>query len=534
MTRRDVWGVLAAVLLSAAVVWIQHRRFQDPHVVHDRWELPAFDAYVYVAMAEQPSIFTVAPWGYRVLTPALIRLLPGNVVRGFVLHMFLGLALAAALLYLFLRAVGHGMLPSLLAVGAFAISPAVAEVIRYPFLVEPVTVALEIAFLLAVQRGSGIATLALLATLGALSKELSLMLVPLVFFVRLPRDGFVRALGATAAVAAPALLATLLLRLYWAPQIAGPTLNLGAQAIAVVAARLGDSWRETLFGTLLGGLTPVAIFGALTPAARPFLERYAYLLFITLALPLVAWINIGGPRPMAFFGPNTLRLLLFALPGLLSLALFALHRLRPHHVEPPERAPSRPLERLSTVALVACLAAVVFGLDRYRRVDLRGFRDGPLVLTVARESLRTARRLENGRPVEWNPQIRSFQWGVSNPREMDRMRWFLRDGWGERAHYGTGEMVTQEPRASFLIPLLRPQSLLLTLEVAAPTPSTVTVSFNGHPVDRAEIGSDARTVALRVPAAHSFRGDNIVALEAPPGLVVHKITIMSSKEAPEA
>ena len=523
-------GAILALVISGAILAGQYRRFQNPYVVHDRWDLPAFDAYAYVAMAEQPAVFTVAPWGYRVLTPAIVRAFPGNVVRGFRDHMFIGLMAASLLLFAFLRRVGHGEAAALLAVAAFAISPAVAEVIRYPFLVEPVTVALEIAFLLALERRAGPASLALIATLGALSKELSLMLVPLVFFARWHERGTVRALVDTLLVGAPAVGATLILRSYWAPQIAGPTLNLGLSTLGVVAARLAESWQETLVGTLLAGLTPVALLGALTPRARPFLRRYGYLLFVTLALPLVAWINIGGPRPMAFFGPNTLRLLLFALPGLLSLALFALHAIVAHHEPPPPATLTPPrrvfVERTAAALLVVGLAGLVMGLDRYRRVDLRGFRDGPLVLTLCRESLRTARRLEAGRPVTWTPESLRFEWGVSNPREMDRMRWFLREGWGERPHYGTSDFVTREGRATFLIPRLAATPLTLQLQVEAPQPTTLAVTLNDRPVaaDLA-VGPTPQPITLTLDASLFFRGDNVVALRAEPGLVVREILL---------
>lgn len=41
---------------------------------YDRFVLPAFDGHVYAATAEQPRLFTVAPWGYRILEPWLARL----------------------------------------------------------------------------------------------------------------------------------------------------------------------------------------------------------------------------------------------------------------------------------------------------------------------------------------------------------------------------------------------------------------------------------------------------------------------------
>jgi hypothetical protein len=532
MRGRSWRGALLALLLSGAALVIQYRRFQDPHVVYDRWELPAFDAYAYVAMAEQPRVFTVAPWGYRVLTPAIVRALPGNVVRGFRDHMFLGLGLASVLLFLFLRRVGHGEAASLVAVLAFAFSPAVAEVVRYPFLVEPVTVALEVAFLLAIERRAGVATLALLATLGALSKELSLMLVPLVLFARWGERGLKRAMLDVVVVATPAVLVTLILRSYWAPQIAGPTLNLGPSTLAVVAARLAESWRETLIGTLLGGLTPIALIGALTPSARPFLRRYAYFLAVTLALPLVAWINIGGPRPMAFFGPNTLRLLLFALPGLLSLALFAAHAVVRHYEARPS-SDSLPRWRATlvegTAATLVCLCVIglLLGLDRYRRVDLRGFRDGPLVLTLCRESLRVARRLDAGRPVTWTGETSAFEWGRSNLREMDRMRWFLRDGWGDQPHYGAGAFTMQDRRASFLIPRLEPKPLTLRLVVESPQPSALALTVNGQSAAaNVSVGAAPQPVIVPLAASLFFRGDNVVTLEAAPGLVVREITLL--------
>ena len=78
-----------------------------------------------------------------------------QVNRGFRIQMFLGFTVASGLLFLFLRRDGHGAWACLLGTAAFAVSPAVAEVVRYPFLVDPVTVSLEIAFLLAVQGGGG-------------------------------------------------------------------------------------------------------------------------------------------------------------------------------------------------------------------------------------------------------------------------------------------------------------------------------------------------------------------------------------------
>ena len=124
----------------------------------------------------------------------------------------------------------------------------------------------------------------------------------------------------------------------------------------------------------------------------------------------------------------------------------------------------------AVLAVAAALAPLAI-VDRYRRADLTGPRDGPYVLVVCRETLRTARRLSRGEEVALDPSERRFAWGDSHPSEMDRMRWFLREGWGERAHYGTGEVTMHAERASVLLPVLVPADLSAALHVQAPAPA---------------------------------------------------------------
>jgi hypothetical protein len=51
---------------------------------YTRFALPTFDSYVYLTMAENPAVFTVAPWGYRILTPWLVHAMPPRrIVAGF-------------------------------------------------------------------------------------------------------------------------------------------------------------------------------------------------------------------------------------------------------------------------------------------------------------------------------------------------------------------------------------------------------------------------------------------------------------------
>jgi len=450
--------LLLAIVVAFVSVQFQHRRQQDPHVRYTRFELPAFDAHVYVAMAEHPAVFTVAPWGYRVLTAWAVRALPvPKIVRGFRYLSIGALAGAGVLIFLFLGRLGHGPWWALLAVAAYGLSEPVARAVRFGFLSEPLSLLLLAAFLFALEAGAGLGLLCLLLTLGALSKEILLLLVPLVFFDRWRRQGVWRAVGATLVVALPGLVATLLLRVYWVPHI-GSTLP--ALAPDVVPGALGlvlANWGDWLWPLLLHGVTPLAVLGALRQRGRAYLRRYGYLVLATLALPFLAGLYVGESSPVHFFSADVPRLLIYALPLCLPLALAAfdpLSRLRP----PLPRGRPRPLlEGTAALLTLGLLASLPFALDRYRRVDLRGPRDGPLALALSRESIRTASRLERGQSVSFDAETQVYEWGVSDPGALGRMRWFLRSGWGPLAHYGTGDMVMAGPKGSLLLPCFRPE-----------------------------------------------------------------------------
>jgi len=507
-------GLVLALLVAGTVIFARHKLAEDPHVRYDRFALPAFDAYVYMAMADHPGFFTVSPWGYRILSPWLVHALPvPNVARGFRYVTLGGLTLAGGLLFLFLRRLGHGEWAALAGVLAFGLSPPVGEAIRNRFLAEPLSIALALAFLLALAAGAGVPVLCLLAVLAALSKELLLVLLPAVFFMLRDRQGTAPALRASAIVAAPPLAVALGLRWWWTPYLSAPLPRLDAWSAAWAVA---GSWRDWAGALLLAGITPLAALGALRPQARPVLRRYGYLLAVTLALPLVAATYAGDGGPVHFFAADVPRLLIYALPVLIALGLFALDRVRPHLQTPPPDA-VLPAGSGTTAALLATVTALFpfLVVDRYRRVDLQGARDGPYVLALCRESLRTAGRLERGQAVSFDAATQRFAWGDSDPGELDRMRWFLRGGWGGLAHYGTGEIVMHESEATLLIPCFRPRDLEMELVTEAPPGTRLKVSVNGHPVGETAPGGGR--VVVKVPAALLFRGDNLATLSSPDG-----------------
>lgn len=525
-------GLLLAVLVVAACIAWQHRRFDDPHIVYTRWSLPAFDTYVYMAMADGPVFFTVAPWGYRILHPWLAQALPGrDVLQGFEALTLGTLVAAGALLFLFLRRLGHGEWPSLLAVAAFGASGPAGWSVRYPFLAEPLCVALEAAFLLALESGASAAVLALLLATGALSKEMFVLFVPGVYLALRERVGDRRALATAALAGLPAALVTLLLRLSWGPHGGAGADLPGPGAVLSGALRILEAFPDWWEPVLLAGLTPVGLLGALRPGSRPYLRRYGYFIVLTLALPLAAAVYTGEDRPGQFFSLDVPRLILYAVPLVLPLALLALDRMLPQ-VSPAPSPGRTPGVASAAAALGAAMvvALPVVLVDRYRRTDLSDERDGPYVLSFCRESLRTANRLDRGLAVTWDPDSRRFISGVNHPSEMGRMRWFLLEGWGEKAYYGTRDIGMRETRASVVVPCLRPRDLDVFIVADAPREDRVEVQVNGTRVGELGVGTEPRETAFRIPAALLFRGDNRLSFvaarfERPWVLRVHELTL---------
>jgi hypothetical protein len=506
-------GWFLAIAVAAAATGYQHQRYDDPHIVFDRFNLPGFDSYVYLAIAERPGFFTVAPWGYRVLTPWLAHALPADPVKAFRQVSLAGLFVAGVLLFGFLRRLGHAELPALLAMAAFGFSSAAGEPVRYPFLAEPVCIALMAALLLALESRAGAGRLALVLVLGALAKEIFILFLPGVFLALRTRKGTRAALAETALAALPAIGATLILRYGWvrvAGGDAGPpafdTVWQGAQTVA----RAWSVWWQPM---LLGGVTPLAVVGALLPAARGYLARYGYFVLLGYALPLAAAVYTGEGEPQQFFSRDVPRLLLYALPVALPLCLIAVDRWWTQRAAVPDGPwPRRLGEAAAGFAAAALMLAPLFVVDRYRRIDLAGRRSGPYVLGLCRGTLRTAARVESGQVITWDPESRRFVPGQDHPGHMDHQRWFLWDGWGSEPYFGVDDIVMRSERAALLIPALRPVDLDVVLSADAPREMTLELWLNGGSVGELPLGPDRRDATVRLPAALLFRGDNLLQL----------------------
>jgi hypothetical protein len=472
---------------------------------------------VYVVMAERPAVFTVAPWGHRILVPSIVHAMGlRNVVRGFRLLSFVAMVAAGGLLFLFLRRRGAGEWAAILGAFLFGLSPPLARVVETPFFLEPAGLVMFLLLLLALESGAGWGTLALLAALFTLAKDgvIVLTLVPALLVARWSnrREALLGAL----ALALPGALLTPALRWWWTPHIPviAPPWNL--DLVRAAWATLRQVWEVTAWAALVGGLVPLAVLGALRPQGRAHLRRYGISLALLMAMAFLAWLKVPSREPVPLFGDNFERLLVYSVPLLLPLVLAALDRLWPIVAAPPAPRPPRRQLVPAAAALVAIVLPFVL-LDRYRRVDLQGSRDGPLVLAVCRETWRMATRLAGGDDVVLDPEARRFTWVDPETGQTSGMRWFLREGWGDHPHYDTGPVLMRAGAATVLLPVLAPAELEVRLRMTSPSPVTLALGVNGHAVGSWRVGPEETEQAFRVPARYLVRGDNLVTVTSVDG-----------------
>lgn len=487
-------GPLAAGALCLAVLAL--RAYENRGIVYDRFHLPAFDGHVYAAMAEEPRVFTVAPWGYRLLAPWLVHLSPWNAARGYGVLTPLALFAAGLGVFACARRSGARDLPAAVAAGTLLASPPVAQILRYVLLTEPTTLALETLFLYGLAAGVSWPVVALVGVLGTASKEFFVLLLP-AFFLARRRAGIARALAETAGVLAPAVLLTLVLRVYWTPDLAGP--GGGLPAVGLVGERL------RLWALTQSSAAALLAIAALAAVAGALAGRGAHV--CRAAFGFVAAVAFAAPflNPADFSAPDLPRLHVYALPPLLLLALRALGRRGPGTTEP---APAVALPRgvgfgAGTAAVLLAMAPFVL-LDRYRRLDLRADGDADRVLAFLRATLSAGARLGAGETVE--------QTAVRPPSDDapgTRLRWFAREGW-QPAEAGA---VATGPLAVVIVPARPARALEVLLAIGPPLPE-LRASMNGRP-----LASEWTSEGLRlpVPAGALVRGDNALVLTRPPG-----------------
>ncbi len=473
---------------------------------YDRYVLPAFDGFIYDAMADGPRVFTLAPWGYRILAPWIVHLLPvSSAAVGFYWLSLVCLSATIFVIGSWLQRLGFASGPAALGALALALSPPLRELLNYQVLVDPLALVIIALVLweLAVPR---ILVLIALFAAGALTKEVCLLLLFAIPLVLVPISGWKKGALQTSLIAGPALSLALYLRATWGEArtvLDGPFLD-------VVGARLQQSAGLLASTALLSGLAVAALLGLIRESSVPLRVQGVAMWFLTFATILL--------NPYHFSLPDLPRLSVFAWPALLPLALSGLGFAR---IREPGRAERFPrLVSVTAVATLLICVSLVLVTDSFRHVPEDAWNQPIAFLARNREGFKTARLLDEGGTFTFDAMSGRFAGPVRetfNLTEGRRHRWFLFDGFGPLASFESGVPQFQG-KAELLLPTLTPQPATMSIELEGPEGARVALSVGGR-----EIGSapaDGASTTLSIPQAALVRGDNIVRLTGPDGLTL--------------
>ena len=251
---------LAAVWLLVGAVTLGLYAFATTRV-----GLQKDDAGQYHQMAESPTFLARLPYTFRVFSPGLAGLWPGDPVAGFTLLTLLALPLASTALYAYQRAINLSRPAALAGALLFTVSGSAIRMLTTPVYVDAVTYLTEAAAFWLLARRQFWPFLAVV-TIGVLNRETALLLVAVYLVVEPP----------TRATWKRAALAILL-----------PSLVFGV----VVGSKLAA-------GGVLSGATPLA---TLAPFARTFQQTLPTLpeLFDVYSMFGVLWLlavrHLPGP-----------------------------------------------------------------------------------------------------------------------------------------------------------------------------------------------------------------------------------------------
>ena len=208
--RGLLWAVASSVACMVAAAALNQWRYGTIPYHAPRYR--GWDAQHYLAMALHPfgPAYAIhqAPYGWRILTPLLVHLLPVPPLPAFFVLNWIALCAVGPFLYAWLRHEGRGHGPALLAALAFyGLYWAVWFYLWDPLAVDGLAMASMAAGLYLIAVGAD-GWLAVLLPLAVLDKESSLfLLIP--FAIRLAADRLPagRSLARLALVAGPAALA---------------------------------------------------------------------------------------------------------------------------------------------------------------------------------------------------------------------------------------------------------------------------------------------------------------------------------------
>jgi hypothetical protein len=302
----------------------------DPLVPgHPWWTFPG-DHHIYLFMAGHPTgSLHLAPWGWRVLEPAIVRVLPGSSLVGFQLVCVASLIVAAVAIHAICRRLG---LDRRLADAGVLLFVSVSFATKYPMF-DPwlpdsmalAAVALAVLFVLDDRPFAFAACLAV----GVLAKESVVFAAPLLYTFRATRPIDPPAARRTLFAALPAVLVIAVVRL------AIPAWN-GTEYAAALPAPIAANARtvpdysalsvvhQTLAGReLCATLAATASSFGLLVGVLPFLGGRRAIRLLVRATPFLALVLL-----QLLFAQNTQRLVVLASPIVVPLAVCGLATLR--------------------------------------------------------------------------------------------------------------------------------------------------------------------------------------------------------------
>lgn len=476
---------------------------------YDRFVLPAFDGFVYDAMASYPRVFTLAPWGYRILEPWIVHLLPVSsaAVGFFWLNLFL-LSGAVFLAGRWLSRIGFSPMAAALGGLSLALTPPMQAVLDYQVLVDPLTLFITVVILNELVTPHWL-TLSALFAIGAITKEMCLMPLLVVPFALSSRIGWKRSMWHSLWVGAPAIGLLILLRLTWGE---GRELTDAANLPLLLERFGGVPWSYTfvfLGGTLLG------LFGLARERSAEF-RAIGCLLWFGNFLAVLA-------NPYGFRSADLLRISLFAWTPWLPLVLTGIGFSRAQVETRPVRS-----VRWRTVASLGGLffaLGAVLSTDGYQRAPSGRTPNAVAFAGRIRETMKTARALDQGEAFTFDWESGRFAMPVTesfNLTEARQQRWFLYSGFGPDAAFGTGAPEFRGD-AELLLPVFVPRPATISIQFDGPPDAHVSLSVAGH--DLGSAPADGAATELEVPQSSLIRGDNIVRLRGPEGVGVRVLRL---------
>jgi hypothetical protein len=321
-------AVPSAALLMSGLLWLRTDHLTPEH---PWWSFPG-DHHMYLFMADHPvGDLHLAPWGWRILEPGLVRLLPGSAQLGFQIVCLLSLCVAATCVYRICRRLGFDVRLASAGLLLFVSLSFATKYVMFDFwLTDPLAFAfVALAVLFAIEQRP--VAFAICLAVGVLAKESVIFAAPLLYTFGAERPLDRRAWWRAAAATAPALLVLMAVRL-------------------AIPAWNGQPYALGLPGPIAANARTIPDYSALA-VARDVLTRRAADLTVTITHAISAFgllvgvlPFVGGrrARPLALrfspflilvvlqlvFAYNTQRLLVLAFPAVIPLALCGLRTLR--------------------------------------------------------------------------------------------------------------------------------------------------------------------------------------------------------------